>query len=107
MSRLVDRVYDQIPRQLRGRLDVVIVADPYYLRTEIIVYDKNGEQYSSGLLDVTLDRGEFVDCKIPDWFIGHMCSIPVDEDRLAARLWDSLELEDGQYRINYRTTFQR
>jgi len=46
-------------------------------------------------LDVTLDNGAFVDCKLPDWFVGHMCSIPVDEDRLTGKLWDSLnELPD-------------
>jgi hypothetical protein len=90
LPRLVDRIYAQIPRQLRGRLDIDIRADPYYLRTEIIATGKDGVPYASGPLEVTLDRGKFVDCKIPDWFISHMCSIPVDEDRLTGRLWDSL-----------------
>ena len=96
MPRLVDRVYQQIPRQLLGRLDVTIRSDPYYLRVEVIVAGKDGVLWPSGPLDVTLDNGTFVDCKIPDWFVGHMCSIPVDEDRLTGKLWDSLnELPDA------------
>ena len=101
MTRLLDCVYAQIPRQLRGRLDVVVTSDPYYLRTEVVIAGKDGTLYPSGPIEVTLDRGRFVDCKLPDWFVGHMCSIPVDHDRLAAQLWDSLN------DVSDATTFQR
>jgi len=93
MVRLVDQVWAQIPRQLRGRLDVTIKSDPYYLRVEVIVVGKDGVSYSSGPLE-----SQFT---LPDWFISHMCSIPVDDNRLTAQLWDSLELDEGHRRTIY------
>lgn len=92
--RLIDDVYAQIPRRLRGRLDIEIVSDPYYLRTEIIVTGLDETTRYSSPIEVTLDRrGQYAGCKIPDWFISHICSIPVDDNRLNAQLWDSLEID--------------
>jgi hypothetical protein len=88
--RLLDLVYDQIPRRLRGRLDVGVTSDPYYLRVEVTVVGKDGVQHKCPL-EPTLDCGHLVDAKLPDWFLGHICLIPVDNERLAAKLWDSLE----------------
>jgi hypothetical protein len=81
MARLIDRVYEQIPPRLRGRLHIDIRSDPYYLRVDVVVTGADGVPYAA-----VLDN----DWKIPDWFISHMCSIPVDDDSLNAQLWDSL-----------------
>lgn len=91
--RLIDLVHAQIPRRLRGRLDVHVTSDPYYLRTEVTVVGKDGVPHKC-VLEPTLDHGRLVDAKLPDWFLGHICLIPVDNERLAAKLWDSLHDDD-------------
>ena len=73
---------------------MIIKSDPYYLRVEVIIAGKDGVPYSSGPLEDGFT--------LPDWFVAHMCSIPVDDNRLTAQLWDSLEgegVEFGQYRL--------
>jgi hypothetical protein len=88
--RLIDLVLAQIPRRFHGRVDIKVKSDPYYLRTEVIVTPYTGEEYSSGPLDVVCDGTQVRACKLPDWFISHVITLPLGPETFRSRLWSSL-----------------
>jgi hypothetical protein len=73
----------QVPQRLLEQgLDFALMTDPYHLRTVARFIVRNHlTQVDQALPEIVLERlkidGRFIACKIPDWYISHLCTIPI------------------------------
>jgi hypothetical protein len=74
-----DLVRAELPKRIRHRLKLSVEHDPYDLRTDVVV-DIKGERYASGPCEVVWQGGGRVRIILPDWFISHLCTIPLEPE---------------------------
>lgn len=75
----IDLVRAQLPPRVRDRLKFRVTTDPYYLGPVVYV-ESRGEEYSSGPIEAVLRNGKLEILILPDWFISHCCTLPLEDN---------------------------
>lgn len=64
----------QLPRDLQGRLSVIVDTDAYRVGGKVRLMDGKGGSWEVRLLAMDIE-GVPIACRMPDWFIDHLCLV--------------------------------
>lgn len=73
-ASLLSYVYQQLPRQVRDRVEIRAQADAYLLQAHITFTDSKGATYECDLEEGEVE-GVMLNCRIPDAMLTYLCLV--------------------------------
>jgi hypothetical protein len=72
----IEQVREQLPERVRDRLPLTFKSDPYFLRAEVI-YVHDDETFACQV-EFEWRGAKRIGCKLPDWFVAHLLTVPLE-----------------------------
>jgi hypothetical protein len=72
----IEQIRAQLPERVRDRLTLTFKSDPYFLRAEVI--HVHGDEKFTCPVEWEWRGRERIGCKIPDWFVAHLLTVPLE-----------------------------
>jgi hypothetical protein len=77
---IYDLVENQLDVVLKYGWKVQLSTDPFHLATELLMFLSDAKEFRHRVkLQPTLIDGRWIACKVPDWFVSHMLTVPYEK----------------------------